>query len=1112
MGDTSKNASNLWPGDKRALLAQLLQKKVNGPKVFPLSFAQERLWFLDQFQPGSPIYNIPIAVGLPGLLNLDALHRAFNEIIRRHEVLRTCFATRHGHPVQLISQALSLDIPSFDLRRLSPPDRQAELSRLANLEAQRPFDLRRPPLLRASLLRLADRDHLVLLTMHHIISDGWSMGIFLKELSVLYQAFALRRPSPLPDLPIQYADFALWQRQSLEGNTLDSLLRYWKAQLAGAPAVLDLPTDFPRPAAQSFKGATHLFALPSGLTAGVKQLSQQSGATLFMTLLAAFKVLLYRYSGQSDLVVGTPIANRNRAEIEGLIGFFVNTLVLRTRVGGEARFRELLEQVRGVTLGAYEHQDLPFEKLVEELQPERHLNHNPIFQVLFSLQNTPTLERLTEAATSESAPQVGTGTAKFDLALFTAETDTGLLCGLEYNTDLFKASTIERMAGHYQRLIECIVADPDQRLSELDMLTSGEYGQLLDEWNATRGPRPDFASVVEWFEAQAAQRPQAVAVKMGGVEVSYAELNRRANQLAHYLRRQGVGAEVRVGIGVARSVAMVESVLAVLKAGGAYVPLELGWPAARLAQVVAEGKVAVVISEAGLGEGVKGEEVVEVQLAAAREAIERESEAEAASEVRGENLAYVIYTSGSTGTPKGVAMTHDALINLLGWQVSNSTYGARTLQFASLSFDVSFQEMFSTWCSGGTLVLTTEESRRDPEKLVEVLKEEAIERLFLPPVVLQQLAENLADSKLPAPLKQIITAGEQLQITEPVARLFSRSAHCALHNHYGPSESHVVTAFVLTGSADTWPPAPPIGRPIANTQIYLLDSDMLPVPIGVPGELYIGGVALARGYLNRPELTAERFIPNPFSGTPGERLYKTGDLARRQPDGDIVFLGRLDHQVKLRGFRIELGEIEIVLRQHPAVQEAVAVIRRDLPENARLVAYVVTRSGSPPSTSELHRFLREKLPDYMLPATFVHLDALPLSANGKIDRLALPTPDGKRPTLEHTFVPPRTPIEETLAKIWTEVLRLERVGVHDNFFELGGHSLLATQVVSRVRQALDMELPLRLLFEAPTIADLAIGLVCSRFDLTETDGLAQILSELEQLSEEEARDRLAAEP
>jgi amino acid adenylation domain-containing protein len=840
-----------------------------------------------------------------------------------------------------------------------------------------------------------------------------------------------------------------------------------------------------------------------------------------MTLLAAFQTLLYRYSGQEDIVVGSPIANRNRAEIEGLIGFFVNTLVLRTNFDGNPTFKELLARVREMALGAYAHQDLPFEKLVEELQPQRSLSHSPLFQVMFVLQNAPSTALKFEGL-SVSPVRVGGNTAKFDLTLSMHEAVEGLRGSLEYNTDLFDDATITRMLDNFQVLVQGIVANPEQRLSNLPLLTEAEKRRLLVEWNDTKADYPRDLCIHELFEAQVERSPEAVAVVFPAAgsgpgeahQLSYRELNQRANQLGRCLKKLGVGPETLVGICMERSLEMVVGLLGILKAGAAYVPLDPEYPKERLRFMLEDTKARELLTQERLITYLPEASARVVCLDRDWEGIAHESDDNLNNGSTPENLAYVMYTSGSTGNPKGVAISHYSLCNLLSWQLHNfaNPIQARTLQFASLSFDVSFQEIFATWCSGGTLVLIPEELRRDPVGLLHCLQDQSVERLLLPFIALQQLAE-IADQggAATASLREIITAGEQLRITPPIVTLFTRLSDCKLRNQYGPSESHVVSAFTPAGSPSSWPQLPPIGQPIANTKIYILDPYQECVPIGVIGELCISGDGLTRGYLHRPELTAEKFIPNPFSEEPGARLYKTGDLARYLPDGNIEFLGRLDHQVKIRGFRVELEEVETVLAQHPKVREAVVLAREDTPGDKRLVAYVVPRQEPAPTINELRSFLKEKLPEYMIPSAFVLLDALPLTPNGKIDRNALPVPDHNRPELEVNFVAPRTPLEEIIAEIWAEVLKVEKVGIHDNFFDLGGHSLLATQVMSRLREALRVDLPLRALFEAPTIVELAFRIEHSESGNDEFEELVRHLAEVESLSQNEIERQLVEE-
>jgi len=1038
------------------------QSLLDMSKSAGVSYAQERLWFLDRLESGNPAHNISVACRLEGSLSVTALERGINEIVRRHEALRTTFATVDGHPVQIIAPNLTLSLLVEDLRKLPETERGAEAQRLLTEEIRRPFDLAQGPLLRTILLWLDDEEHALLLTMHRIVSDDRSIRVFNRELVALYEAFYTGKPSPLPELPIQYADFTVWQRQWLQGEVLEGQLSYWREQLGGDLPVLELPTDRLRPATQTFQGAHHSFVLSSDLTDALKASSCQEGVTLFMTLLAAFKTLLYRYTGQEDVVVGSPIANRNRSEIEGLIGFFVNTLALRTDLSGNPTFRELLGRVREVTLGAHARQDLPFEKLVQDLQPERDLSRTPLFQVMFTFQNAPA-EALALPGLTVNPLEIETETAQFDLTLSMEETGQGLKGVVKYNTDLFDAATIERMIGHFRILLEGAVVNSEQRLWELPLLTEAERHQLLVAWNDTEADYPKDKCIHQLFEEQMVRTPGAVAVVFEGERLTYAELNRRANQLAHCLQKLGVGPEVLVGICVERSLETVVGLLGILKAGGAYVPLDPVYPEERLAFMLEDAQVPVLLTQQRLVEGLPEHEASVVCLDMDCEAIAGESEDNLASGVIADNLAYVIYTSGSTGRPKGVAIAHRSTVALLHWaeEVFRAEDLAAVLASTSICFDLSVFELFVPLSRGGKVILT--------ENALQLPNLPAAEEVTLINTVPSAITELLrAGGDLPASVRTVNLAGEVLR-TQLVQRIYQQDTIQRVFDLYGPSEDTTYSTFALRSASGPYT----IGRPIANTQVYLLDANLRPVPVGVPGELHIGGAGLARGYLNRPELTAESFIPNPFSYGSGARLCKTGDLARYLPDGNIEFLGRIDHQVKIRGFRIELGEIEAVLGQHPDVRETAVLAREDKPGDKRLVAYVVPRDVQVPAIIELRRFLKEKLPDYMVPSAFVPLDALPLTPNGKVDRRALPVPDMARPEQEEAYVAPRTPAQEVLAGIWAEVLKLEQVGIHDDFFDLGGHSLLATQVISRVRDTFQLRLSLRNFFDGPTVADLA---------------------------------------
>ncbi|HKS08544.1 MAG TPA: amino acid adenylation domain-containing protein [Pyrinomonadaceae bacterium] len=1032
----------------------------------PLSFAQQRLWFLDQLEPGNPLYNTPGALCLLGQLDVTALERALSNIVRRHETLRTTFQVVDDNPVQIISAPYPVNISVIDL--VDDVDREREARALIDAEARRPFDLSHGPLLRATLLRLREEEHLLLFTMHHIISDGWSVGVLAREATKLYAAFTGQEANPPAELPLQYADYAVWQREWLRGEALEAQFDYWNKQLDGLSPVLELPLDHPRPKVRSLRGAFVPVEFNEELTLRLKALSRGEGATLFMMLLAAFQTLLSRYAAQHDVAVGVPLANRRRREIEGLIGFFANTLVMRTDLTGDPTFRELLGRVREVALGAYAHQDVPFEMLVERFQPVRDAGHTPFFNVLFVFQNQP-----------GSAPElpglkveqfdVGTGTAKFDLMLSLEESDGRLTGVFEYSTDLFEAATIERILEHFETLLGGIVQHPDYRISDLTLLKAEEEQQLVVGWNRTAAEFPRTSCIHDLFYEQVTRTPDEVALIDGDERLTYRELDHAANRLAHFLRGHGVGTESVVAVATGRSTRMAIAVLAVLKAGAAYLPLDPEYPHERLAFMLEDAHVSTVLTEEHLLDRLPRRCPRVICLDTDAESIASESDVNPASGVSAENLAYVIYTSGSTGRPKAVMMSHRAICNLVAFQFTSTNATLRTLQFASLNFDVSVQEMFTTWCAGATLVLVDEQTRRDAGALLRVVVQQRVERLFLPFVALQHLAEaSDAEGIVPHDLREVITAGEQLKITPAIERLFAKLDGCHLDNHYGPTETHLATMWRLEGAAREWPRLPPIGGPIANAQVYVLDERYRPVPPGVVGELYIGGEGVARGYFNRPGQTAERFVPNPFSSEPGARLYKTGDLVRRFDERRLEYVGRSDRQVKVRGFRVEVGEIEATLKLHRDVRQAVVTDWDREDGRKSLAAYVVANGNT--SVGELKRLLREHLPEYMVPAVFVRMEQLPLLPNGKVDRRALPPPD--QMDHEGDYVAPTTPVEEVLCGIWEQVLGRERVGADDDFFEVGGHSLLATQLISRVRQAFRIEVPLRSLFEHPTPARL----------------------------------------
>jgi amino acid adenylation domain-containing protein len=1100
-------------------------RKTSRDAVLPLSFAQQRLWFLDQLEPNSAFYNIPEVVRLNGQLDLAALEQSLNEIVRRHEILRTTFVTEDGQPRQVIAPELRLPLPLVDLRHLPLAQRESELRRLATEEISRPFDLARRPLLRAAILRMDDDEHVVVLNIHHIISDDWSTGVLIGEVVALYVAFSKGQPSPLPELPIQYADFAAWQRGWLQGEALEAQLDYWKQQLGGAPPLLELPVDRPRPPVQSYAGAYQIFSLAPELSAAIRAFNQREGVTLFMTLLAAFQALLARYSRQDDISVGTPIANRTRAELEGLIGFFVNTLVLRTDLSGEPSFRELARRAREVCLGAYAHQDLPFEMLVDALQPRRNLSHSPLFQVMIALQNTPVGTQ--ELPGLQISPvEAHSGTAKFDMTLFIGEEGDRITGALEYNTDLFDAATIERMLSHFQALLEQAIADPEQPIASAQLLGEHERRQLLLEWNATDAAYPRDTCVHTLFEEQVVRTPAADAVVYGGRRLTYAELNARSNQLAHHLRELGIGPDQLVGVCVERSPELVIGLLGVLKAGAAYLPLDPSYPPERLSFMLEDAQVAALLVATGadsdpaildLRSAIRDSAAI-VDLAGDWDTIARYSTANPGNRATPDNLAYVIYTSGSTGRPKGAMIVHRGLTNYLTWAVEaySVAAGAGAPLHSSIAFDLTVTSVFAPLLAGRLVHLLPEQPGIEP--LADALLEaETFSLVKITPAHLELLSHQLAPQEAAGRTRAFIIGGENL-LAESLRFWLDYAPDTLLVNEYGPTET-VVGCCVYTAPLD----GPrggsiPIGRPIANTQLYVLDPSLQPVPIGVPGELYIGGDGLARGYLDRPELTAERFVPNPFAriddrppttdnrteldggqwSVVGGRLYKTGDLARYRADGNLEFLGRLDQQVKLRGFRIELGEIEAVVAQHPAVSETIVVVREDAPGDKRLVAYVVPTNdertfgsaqgrrttndeladsaplvvGHWSLVGELRAFLKAKLPEYMIPSAFVMLEAIPLTPNGKVDRKALPAPDSSRRDLDTAYIAPRTPSEALLAEIWAGVIGVERVGVEDNFFELGGDSILSIQAIARANQA-GLRLTPRQLFETPTVAGLA---------------------------------------
>ena len=1059
--------------EQRAQLVQVLrsEKKTPVPPIprrgvfspVPVSSSQERLWFMEQFNPGEPTYNIPGAFQLRGSLDVAALQKSVDAVIQRHEVLRTTFSSVNGQPVQVIAPASSLTMPVYDLQGLAPTEQNTELRRLMTTHFCRSFDLTLGPLIRISLVRLSDQDTMLLLSMHHIISDGWSVSIFVRELSHAYASFVAGEIPVFSDGLIQYADFAVWQRDALAGDKLDKSIAYWKTQFANAAPVLEMPTDKPRPPIQAFEGAKKFIFLPQALLDSLKRVGQQEEATLFMVLFAAFNTLLHRYSHQEDIVVGTPAANRGRVELEQTIGFFVSTLALRTDLSGNPTFRDLLRRVRKVALDAYAHQDLPFEKLVEVLQPPRDLSRPPLFQALFSLQNTPSSELKLPALTVSSVDAY-IPSAKFDISMYVAEENDHLAVVLEYRTDLFEDDTIDRMLEHFRNLLTSVAADPNTRIGELELMTEVERRQLLFAWNNTQREFPAPGCVHQLFEIQVRRRPEATAVVCGDQRISYRELNENANRLARYLRDVGVDRGVLVGICLERSIDMCAALLGVLKAGGAYVPLDPGYPKERLAFMLEDAQVKILLTQADIAGMLPSGTYESVLVQKIGEGLTDYSGDDLGVSVTDVDPAYVIYTSGSTGKPKGVRILHRGLFNFLSSMREEPGLNEDDIWLAvtTLSFDIAGAEIYLPLVTGAQVVLATREDTSDGPRLERLLTSSGATVMQATPATWQLLLQT---SWRGSDRLKILCGGEAFPWAL-AEQLIQRSA--SLWNMYGPTETTIWSAL---GRIEAGAGKVLLTRPLANTRIYLLDPATLkPVPLGIVGEVFIGGDGLARDYMNRPELTAHSFIKDPFSARPEERLYRTGDVARRFKDGRIEILGRVDHQVKIRGFRIELGEIEAVLAELPDLRESVVTAVQDESGDKRLVAYVVPAREPAPTTAELRAHLKNRLPDYMVPSVFVFLKALPLTANGKVDRRALPAPDQSRPALESHFVPPETAVEKLVAGIWCTVLRLERVGIHDNFFDLGGHSLLATRVIASL-QANEIDIPVRTLFERPTIAE-----------------------------------------
>lgn len=1073
----TKQHSNLSPA-KKALLEKWKGGKLQSDVIpqrqilqnIPLSFSQKRLWFIDQLYHGSSFYNIPIALHIQGNLDIAALQQSLNEILKRHEVWRTNFTIVNGEPIQKISPQLTCDLPIINFEHLSGKNWESEVKAFAGESAKKPFNLAKGLLVRTTLVRLSPEEHVLLVTMHHIVTDGWSCGVFLRELSTLYAAFSQSQPSPLPKLPIQYADFAVWQRDRIQGEFLATQLNYWQQQLSGDLPILQLPTDRPRPAVTSYNGAKQYFQVSKTCTEALRQLSQQADATLFMSLLAAFNILLYRYTDQEDIIIGSPIANRNRAELEGMLGLFVNTLVLRNRLNGNPSFLELLHRVREVTLDAYAHQDLPFEMLVEKLQPERDLSRNPLYEVMFVLQNTPNSAQEVSDLTLRTV-EFDSGTAQLDIFLSMSESPQGLTGCLEYNTDIFDSTTITQFINHFQTLLENIVANPDQHLSELSLLTASEQEELLFKFNQTCVDYPQDVSLHQLFEKQVELTPDSIALISESEELTYRQLNYRVNQLVHYLQKQDITNESLIAICLERDLDMVVGILAILKAGSAYIPLDPSYPTERLNFMLCDSQASVLITQQHILEKLSLSSAKTVCLDIHKNEIAQESQENPVSTLKADHLAYIIYTSGSTGTPKGVLGTHRGTVNGLHWLWKTYPFTPEEVccQKTAISFVDSVWEIFAPLLQGIPTVIVSNATILDPQLFIETLAHHKVTRIIVVPSLLRLMVNNYSHLlKKLSQLKLWITSGEALTV-QLVKNFRELIPFAKLINLYGSSEVSANATYYDTKLLQDDSNSVPIGCPIDNTQIYVLNRDLQLTPIGVVGELYLGGEGLAKGYLYRPELTQEKFIDNPF--IPQNKIYKTGDLVRWLKNGHLEYLGRHDQQVKIRGFRVELGEISTIISQHPDVEESVVIASEDDQENQRLIAYVVTNNQD--IAAQMLPYLSQKLPNYMLPSAFVALNSIPLTPNGKVDKRALPINKVMRSNTTQSLIVPRNYTELSLVKLWENILQTNPIGITDNFFELGGHSFLAVRLMAQIQDRFGHHLPLSSLFENPTIEKLA---------------------------------------
>ena len=1048
--------------------------------------SQQEIWLSVQMESNANCaYNESQTLRFKGDLDVQALQSAIAQLVQRHEALRTTFSP-DGSDL-CIGATLHLDVPFLDLLALESSEREQKIADLRHDAVSDPFDLEHGPLFRAQIVRLNTEEYITILTVHHIICDGWSWVVLITDLGKLYSALK-QGISPKLDEPEAFSEYAA-VAASENSEEAQETLDYWLHQFADTPPVLDLPLDRPRPPLRTFDADREDWVLSPELVANLKQLGIQLNCSFMTTLLSSFEVFLHRLSGQDDIIVGVPAAGQAATSCYGVVGHCVNLLPLRSQINPDLPFRQYLQSRNLAVLDAYDRQRFTFGSLIQKLSIPRDPSRIPLISVLFNLDRGLGADKLLFDGLSVELFSNPRCYENFEIYLNATELNGQVTLECQYNTNLFDSTTIRRWLAAFDTLLQGLVAQPEQAIASLPLLPAAEQ-QLLLQWNQTKAPYPDSYTIHQLIEAQVERSPDEIAVLFGDRQLTYRELNQQANRLAHYLRHLGVQPDRLVGVCIDRSLDMAIALLGILKSGGAYVPLDATYPQERLAFMLADSQIAVLLTQshllASLPENLSGSlpshtsqtgtNLQVVCLDTDWETISEYSSENPIDQTLPENLAYVIYTSGSTGQPKGVKLNHRPLVNLLHWQLGQSILGkgAKTVQFTPISFDVSFQEIFSTWYAGGTLVAIADDTRKDAVEMLNFLSEQGIERLFLPFIALQHLAEIAEDRGIaPASLREVVTAGEQLQITRSISNWFSQLSNCTLYNHYGPSESHVVTSFTLTGAPKTWSVLPPIGQPIANTQIYLLNAHLQLVPIGVAGELCIAVEDSARGYFARPELTSEKFVPNPFDRQADSRLYRTGDLAKYLPNGNIEYLGRMDGQVKVRGFRIELGEVEAALSQHPAVRDIVAVVREDAPGDRRLVAYVVMNSPENTATADLRGFLKQKLPEYMLPTSFVLLEKLPITPSGKVDRKSLPAPDTSALSLRSNYVAPRTDTEQQVSQIWSQILKLEKIGIHDNFFELGGYSLLGTQILTRVRKIFAINIPLKVLFESPTITEFA---------------------------------------